>query len=79
MTDSKQQPAPSIRNLLPTLSEDEARLADERIDCYLALAAEVFQDLRADPDRYAAFQRRLTELQESSTLTREEGRTDNRL
>jgi hypothetical protein len=76
MADPQSPPARTLRDLFPSLSEDEARLAEEEIDRYLALAAEVYQALRADPARYADFRRRLTEVKESSTLTGEDNSTD---
>lgn len=45
----------SLRDLFPDLNEEELKLAKERIEDYLSFTVRLYDNIRADPERYAHF------------------------
>lgn len=51
----EQEPAPTISELYPHLSEEELRDAEDNLAQYLSLALRIYDRIAADPEAYAQF------------------------
>jgi hypothetical protein len=49
------KPSPTIRDLYPSLSEQEAIEAEENLTRYIQLALQIYERIREDPELYAKF------------------------
>jgi len=61
MNNHNSEDCEGLRKLFPELTEEELKEADERIERYLELAMEVYEEILKDPVRLAEFFRRLRE------------------
>ena len=50
---STSSPEPSIQALLPSLTPEDARRAEENVEAYLALVIRVYSRIRQDPQALA--------------------------
>src|SRR5579862_3666065 len=64
----KPTPKLTVRDVFPTLPEDQVADVEARLARYVALVYRIYEHVREDPRRYAAFQRRLTETSSSETM-----------
>jgi hypothetical protein len=53
----------SLKHLYPNQSEDWLKAAEENLRRYVEVALAVYEELRADPDRYENFQKLLTRIE----------------
>jgi hypothetical protein len=53
-------PAPTIHDLYPNLSEKELAIAEDNLEQYLLLMLRIYERIQGDPESYARF-RALTE------------------
>lgn len=58
----------TIRDAFPALPEDEEAEAEARLTRYVALVYRIYERIREDPEKYAAFHQRLTELSFSDSM-----------
>jgi len=61
------KPLPSVRDLYPSLSDDQAKEAEENLERYLELLLRIYERLQSDPDAYARF-RTLTHPEKYHTI-----------
>jgi len=59
----------TIHEAFPTLPSGKEAEAEARLVRYAALAFRIYERLRKTPEKYSAFQRRLTELSTSDSMT----------
>lgn len=52
----------TIREAFPALPEGKKAEAEARLARYVALVYRIYERIRKDPEKYAAFQQRLTEV-----------------
>lgn len=52
----------TIREAFPALPEGKEAEAEARLARYVALVYRIYERIREDPEKYAAFQQRLTEV-----------------
>jgi len=58
----------TIRDAFPSLPEAKEAEAEARLTRYVALVYRIYERIREDPETYAFFQRRLTELSSSDSM-----------
>lgn len=67
---SKQQPAPTLRELYPHLDDNVLREIDENLEQYLAFTLRLYRRICDDPETYARF-KALTASNANSTMKAE--------
>ena len=67
---SREQPKRklTIREAFPALPAEKDAEAEARLVRYVALVYRIYERIRGDPERYAAFQQRLTELSAGDSI-----------
>ena len=58
----------TIREAFPALPEGKEAEAKARLARYVALVYRIYERIREDPEKYAAFQQRLTEVSASDSI-----------
>jgi len=58
----------TIREAFPALPEAKATEAEARVARYVALVYRIYERIREDPEKYAAFKLRLTELSSNDSM-----------
>lgn len=58
----------TIREAFPALPEGEETEAEARLARHVAVVYRIYEHIREDPAKYAAFQQRLTELAVSDSM-----------
>ena len=58
----------TIREAFPALPEGKEAEAEARLVRYVALVYKIYEHIREDPEKYAAFQQRLTEVTASDSM-----------
>jgi hypothetical protein len=54
-TPQADKPALTIRDLYPTLRDEQLKEAEENLERYIALALSIYERICADPELYAKF------------------------
>jgi hypothetical protein len=58
----------TIREAFPALPEGKEAESEARLVRYVALVYNIYEHIREDPEKYAAFQQRLTEVTASDSM-----------